>query len=304
MGQPRLAGAPTPCAADLIPSPAEVTPERLERPEVVCFPACPFPLPDAPDQEFLRQQRLSGRAHKNISYNPHTGRVTGFARTGTAQADRLRGILMHFSACASQWLADTLPGYARAWRLDRASLRPEEEATRRLRPTARNDLLHLDAFPSRPTNGWRILRLYVNVNPTEPRVWVTSESFGPLLQRYGREVGLPGRAGWQEWLGRGMLGLFRPGLARYSPYDRFMVRFHHFLKANDDFQEKAPRRFWTFPPGSAWLVFGDGLTHAVLRGRWALEHSWFIAPESLALPDQAPVALLERACGAPVRNAA
>lgn len=273
---------------------------RLERGAIEYFPVCPFPLPDGEDHAFLLEQHLASRAHKNISYDPNTGRAAGFARSSAAQSERLRILLASFAQHATSWLARTLPRYARTWRLDRVSFRPEEEATRRLRLKARNDLLHVDAFPSRPTNGHRILRLFVNINRSEPRVWATSDPFGKLLERFGTEVGLPTaqRAGWT----RHVLRLFRSGLSQRSPYDTFMLRFHDFLKANDEFQEHGPKRFWTFAPGSAWLVFTDVASHAALRGRFALEHSYFVAPETLALLDESPPALLERACGLTVLN--
>jgi hypothetical protein len=285
---------------------ASMIEERLESGAIEYFPVCPFPLPEGEDRLFLLELRLASRAHKNISYDPNTGRAAGFARTSAAQAERLRLLLASFAQQATDWLARTLPRYAPAWRQDRVSFRPEEEATRRLRLKARNDLLHVDAFPSRPTNGHRILRLFVNVNPSEPRIWATSEPFGKLLERFGTQVGLPigQSAGWTRQVGRRMLGLFRPGRPQRSPYDSFMLRFHDFLKANDEFQEHGPKRFWTFAPGSAWLVFTDVASHAALRGRFALEHSYFIAPETLALPDQSPPALLQRACGISVLNRA
>ncbi|HLJ97834.1 MAG TPA: Kdo hydroxylase family protein [Gemmataceae bacterium] len=275
---------------------------RLERGGVEYFPVCPFTLPEGEDHLFLLEQRLASRAHKNISYDPNTGRAAGFARISASQSERLRIVLATFAQQATSWLARTLPRYARTWRLDRVSFRPEEEATRRLRLKARNDLIHVDAFPSRPTNGHRILRLFVNINPSEPRIWATSEPFGKLLERFGRAAGFPTtpRAGWT----RHVLRLFRPGRMRRSPYDAFMLRFHDFLKANDEFQEHGPKRFWTFAPGSAWLAFTDVASHAVLRGRYALEHSYFVTPETLALPDESPPALLERACGMTVLNRA
>jgi 3-deoxy-D-manno-octulosonic acid hydroxylase-like protein len=280
--------------------------ERLERGEVIHYPVCPFPLPEGDDRRFLLEQRLGSRAHKNISYAPHTGKAGGFLSRSPAQAGRLRDLLAEFSRCVTAWLAEVLPGYSAAWQLDRVSFRPEEEATRRLRLTARNDLLHVDAFPSRPTNGYRILRVFANVNPTEPRVWVTSDPFAKLFARYGREVGLPGEAGpgWVNRLRSGVAGLFRPGRPRRSPYDEFMLRFHNFLKANEAFQEGCPKRFWHFPPGSAWLAMTDTASHAALRGRFALEHSYFITPQSLALPAESPPALLERTCGVGVLNRA
>src|SRR5262249_50891543 len=145
------------------------------------FDPCPFPLPDWPEREFLLAQQVAPRAHKNISFDPARGRLTGARLQSSRDADRLRGLLAAFSHEASRWLSGLLPRYAEGWGPDRASLRPEEEATRVLRVTARNDLLHVDNFPTRPTRGRRILRLFVNLPPTEPRVWVTSEPFPALL---------------------------------------------------------------------------------------------------------------------------
>jgi hypothetical protein len=283
--------------------------ERLERGEVVYYPICPFPLPQGDDHAFLLEQRLASRAHKNISYNPHNHQASGYLRhggPGRNQAERLRDLLASFSQTATSWVTHNFPSYARVWQLDRVSYRPEEEATRSLRLKARNDLLHVDAFPSRPTQGQRILRVFANINPCEPRVWVTSEPFTALLERYGTAAGLPGHQGLPLWeqVRQGALRLFRPNRPARSVYDSFMLRFHDYLKANEVFQERTPKRFWEFAPGSAWVVFTDACSHAVLRGRYALEHSYFVAPEALALPEESPAALLRKACGVPVLNEA
>jgi hypothetical protein len=286
-------------AANRTVAPQSSLEERLERGEIEYYPVCPFPLPQGEDMAFLLEQRLASRAHKNISYNPRTGAAGGFARSSPAQAERLRGLLETFATTATNWLAQTMPRYARHWRRDQVSYRPEEEATRRLRLKARNDLIHVDAFPSRPTNGHRILRFFVNINPTEPRIWATSDPFGRLLERFGNAAGLPSpqELRWDRQLRQKVLGIFSPAVAKRSLYDTFMLRFHDFLKAHEQFQEQGPKRFWSFAPGSAWIVFTDVASHSVLRGRFALEHSYFVAPESLALPDESPPALLERACG-------
>jgi hypothetical protein len=284
-GAPKAPSGPTPA-------------ERLERGEVLYYPACPFPLPEE-GRRFLLAQRMGGRAHKNIGYDPGTGKVSGFSRRSPEQGRRLGEILSAFSRAATAWLAAALPRYAEGWQLDRVSFRPEEEATRKLRLTARNDLLHVDAFPSRPSHGARILRLFVNLNPAEPRVWVTSDTFPALLRRYGERVGLPGgRRGLLGMLKAGVRGLF--GARRRSAYDAFMLRLHNAMKADAVFQRECAKREWHFPPGSMWLVITDTASHAVLRGRYALEHSYFLSPRTLALPEESPPALLQRACGAPV----
>jgi hypothetical protein len=285
-----------------VPSPEEL----LERGELLYYPTAPFPLPQGADRNFLLHQRLAPLGHKNISYDPATGRVNGFVRAHPSRGERLRGILADFSREVSAWLAGALPRYASGWAADRATFRPEEEATRRLRLTARNDLLHIDAFPNRPSHGRRLLRVYANVNPDEPRVWMTSEPFARLLARYGPAAGLPHRRGdgWLGHLREGVVRLLQPGRSRRPAYDAFMLRFHNFLKRHDGFQERAPRKLWTFPPGSAWVLMADGCTHAVLRGRYALEHSYFVSPECLALPDESPAALLTFACFASQQRAA
>ncbi len=280
--------------------PAGTPEERLERGGVLHYPQAPFALPAGDDLQFLLAQELGGRAHKNIGYDPATGKVSGYARRGGDQAERLRKIFAAFSREATAWMAKTFPGYAAGWQLDRCSYRPQEEATRRLRQTARNDLLHVDAFPSRPSHGHRILRVFANINPRDPRIWVTSDPFAKLLRRYGAAAGLPGgpASGWLHGLAEGVVGLFRPRRGRRSAYDHFMLRFHDYLKKNDDFQERGPKRLWTFLPGAVWVAITDTCSHAVLRGRYALEHSYFVSPSAQALPQESPPALLEAACAA------
>jgi hypothetical protein len=267
--------------------------QQLERGQIVHFSSAPFALPDGADRDFLLTVRLSPFGHKNISFDPATGRLSGFANLEDSAAARLRTLLAAFSRTVASWLATLLPTYPPAWSLDRVSLATEEEATRRLRHKARNDLLHVDSFPSRPTNGARLLRVFANIHPTEERVWVTSDPFARLLERYGVAAGLPDTD--TSLLGRlraGVTGLLRPGLPPRSVYDAFMLRFHDFLKGCDDLQERGPKKRWLFGPGSVWMAMTDACSYAVLRGRGALEHSFFVRSEGLALPDESPAALL------------
>ncbi|MFO0808002.1 MAG: Kdo hydroxylase family protein [Gemmataceae bacterium] len=281
--------------------PTEPLAHRLERGEVVVHPVCPFAVPTGDAHSFLLDQRLASRAHKNISYDPNSGRANGYQRRTPEQAERLTRLLADFARHATAWLSAQLPTYAVAWKLDRVSYRPVEESTRKARLKARNDLLHVDAFPSRPSQGYRILRLFVNVNPSQDRVWATTYPFAELLARYGTAAGLPDGS---IPIKSRLLSLFRPGKPRRSPYDEFMLRFHDWLKASPQVQIQDPRTIWRFAPGTAWMAMTDTCSHAVLSGRFALEHSYFIAPQSLALPKESPPALLEAMCGRPVLRAA
>src|ERR1043165_1918087 len=175
--------------------------ERLERGEIFPFHPCPFPLPTGDDLAFLLQQHLGGSSHKNISFDPASERVSGCTTESLEQVGRLKQLLSEFSTNVTGWLRTLIPAYATSWRLDRASLRPEEEAIRKLRLNARNDLLHFDAFPSRPTRGARILLCYVNINSTDERVWLSSDSFARVLEKYGAAAGLP-TANTNNWVRR------------------------------------------------------------------------------------------------------
>jgi hypothetical protein len=226
--------------------------------------------------------------------------VTGVARQAPETAATLRRVLRDYSQRAVAFAAGLFPNYARRWRIDYASFRPQEEAGRQLSLRARNDLVHVDSFPTRPSGGDRLLRVFTNVNPTVPRVWLTGGTFDELAARFAGPSGLLERAR------RGGLGRRARRVARRlglpvtvrPPYDDFMLSFHHFLKENRAYQQDEPKTRLEFPPGATWIVFTDMVSHAVLSGQYALEQTFIVARESLALPERAPIAVLERLAGA------
>lgn len=286
-----------------VPSPP-LAPDVLEREDIVHFPHCPFALPPAGQLEFLRRHEAVTFGHKDISFDPETGRVTGLKASHPAEARRLTDILNQFSTAATDWVRQAFPAYAAGLARDRVTLRTAEEATRTLRLTARNDLLHVDNFSTRPTTGRRILRLAVNVNATDPHVWATSERFAQLLARFAARHRVAVRT-VAEWAApaQPVVRLFTAGRAGRSAYDAWMLRLHHFLKQDERFQAQAVRRVWTFPPGSLWVLFADGVAHAQLRGRHVLEHSYFVPVEMMARPADSPLHLLAGAASAGVRRA-
>ena len=134
---------------------------RLEEGQIVFFSATPFDLADE-DRDFLIGVRQATAAyHKNISYRPAERRVRGLEH-GSADAARLGEILRTYSERVTDFAREFLAPYARGWQLDFASFRSIEERGRELALKSRNDLLHTDAFPTRPTNGNRILRIFTN----------------------------------------------------------------------------------------------------------------------------------------------
>ena len=145
--------------------------------------------------------------------------------------------------------------------MDYASFRSIEERGRDLPLTKRNDLLHVDAFPTRPVFGDMILRCFTNVNPVQPREWLTADPFRTLAQEQAANAGLSTYANSTgsalERLRRGVARTLRSAgipVVDRSPYDAFMLHFHDWLKANREYQESCPKYRFDLPPGSTWLV--------------------------------------------------
>jgi hypothetical protein len=271
----------------------------LESGAIVSFPGQPLALSPEHLAVLRRQNPGHSRFHKNIAYRPESGRMSGISEIPREDRVAVHRALAEFSGRALRFLADLFPAYARSWRIDYTSFRPYEEEGRPLSPRSRNDLMHVDAFPSRPTNGDRILRLFVNIHPSKDRVWISGGNFERLAERYALSSGIlrSVEAGSGEGALAGILRAAGLRKGRRSAYDEFMLRFHDFLKENEDFQTTAPREEFSFPPGSTWLVFTDGVSHAVLSGRHALEQTFLIARDSLASSESAPISILERLAG-------
>src|SRR5579863_8672663 len=175
-----------------------INPERgralcgeLEVGNILYFPRTPFAFPDDDLKFLLGLKQTDASFHKNIAYRPAEDRITGLDKSAAGpEVDRLRAIVAGYSQRSNQFLAELLPPYAGKWKLDFASYRPLEEQGRPARLRARNDLPHFDAFPTRPTNGDRILRLFTNISPSQSRVWVTSQTFEVLGPRFAVSVGV------------------------------------------------------------------------------------------------------------------
>jgi hypothetical protein len=221
-----------------------------------------------------------------------------------AAVARLQQIMRGYSTSVVQFLARFLAPYQQHWKLDYASFRPQEEQNRDLPLRRRNDLLHTDAFPTRPTYGARILRFFNNINPTRTRDWIVSDPFATTVRQFAPHQIAPhpgsalSRAGKSAARALG-LGAAIPSLKR-SPYDDFMMRFHNFLKENPRFQSECPKYPFQFPPGSSWMVYTDTVPHAVLAGQYALEQTFLVRPEAMVRPEISPLKLLEEIAQAPL----
>lgn len=267
--------------------------DQLERGKVIMFPEVPFQFADE-DRTFLLSQKQTGsRFHKNISYRPAKDILKGLSSASEDRA-RMQTVLRQFSAELTRFVTRFLAPYAGKLKLDFASFRPMEEQGRDLPLHKRNDLLHVDAFPTRPTHGGRILRVFVNINPSASRVWNVGEPFHEFVPRIMKEQKIepPQRGGFARALAHwgSLAGLPLPDRSRY---DEYMLYLHDWLKESSDFQHKSPKQELRFPPGCCWMVYTDGVPHAVMSGQYALEQTFIVPPDALVNPAAAPVKVLE-----------
>jgi len=270
----------------------------LERGNILYFPHTPFAL-SKDERDVLRSTGLSsGSHHKNIAYRPAEDRVTGFDPAAVSDPEKLRTVMRSYSERALAFLWKLLPRYMENAHVDFASFRPQEEEGRDLPTKKRNDLLHVDAFPTRPTRGDMILRFFTNIHQTKPRVWMTSDPMGALAPRYATDAGLREAAMHPKGtFANRVLGALGGVDAKRSAYDRFMLGFHDYLKFNGEYQQSCAKYRFEFPPDSTWMVFTDVVPHAVLSGQYALEQTVIVGRESLAGRENAPIEILQGLCG-------
>lgn len=265
--------------------------QAIEALESGCVLQAHLPFDLLPDETFLLSPKVMGSERKNISFDPASGEIGNTSLAGL-DADRLRSMLRRFGDASETLLRDLLPAYAPMLERARTSFRPAEIAGREYSPRHDDRLLHVDAFPSRPMRGRRILRLFCNVAPDgAPRAWRVGESFPEFARQFMPRTGasLAGSA----WL------LERIGITkgRRSEYDRIMLRLHDAGKLDTTYQGTAPRADLSFAAGTMWLCFTDQVLHAALAGHCALEQTFHLPITAMAHPEQSPLRVLERMAG-------
>jgi hypothetical protein len=263
--------------------------ELLESGAVLAFPHLEFRLEGA--ERALLDPRILAKS-KNVSFDPATEEVGGTSCTGE-EAYVLAACLRRFSQTARSLIAHAFPLYAGALQVKRTSLRPAEIAGRKSSWRKDDTLLHVDAFPSQPTRGMRILRVFSNVNPVgKPRVWRLGESFENVARRFLPRVRppLPGSAR--------LLYLLHATKSLRSEYDHYMLGLHDAMKADQAYQssmEAIPSV--SFAPGTTWVAYVDSVSHAALSGQHQLEQSFLIPVGAMQTPERSPLRILERLCG-------
>jgi hypothetical protein len=258
----------------------------LEGGGVLILPHVSFRL-DPDEVRFLSPQWADGRA-KNISFD-------GVALKGAAGSPEdlaaLSRMIARFAVNAADLVSALFPRYAPYVKRARTSFRPQPAVGRAVSWRKDDSRLHVDAFPSRPNHGERILRVFSNVSPDEDRVWRVGESFEAVASTFLPRIRrpLPGAPT--------MLALLHVTKGARSEYDHLMLGIHDRAKADLDYQEHCGQQLVRFPPGTTWLCFSDQVMHAAVSGQNMLEQTIHVPVSALYDPQNSPLAILERLCG-------
>ena len=263
--------------------------DALEAGRVLVMPNLPFAVA-AEERCFLDPATLAGE-RKNISLDPRTRRL-GNAALAPDEAAILGAMLRRFAAATAALLGDLLPGYATSLELARTSFRPAEIAGRAYSRRHDDRLLHVDAFPTWPLAGRRILRVFCNVAPDgAARHWRLGEPFPDFARLFLPQVKpqLPGSA----WL------LDRIGLTKAwrTSYDHTMLGLHDAGKLDADYQANCPKVAVSFDPGTTWSCFTDQVLHAAVAGHCALEQTFHLPVAAMSHPERSPLRVLQAVTG-------
>jgi 3-deoxy-D-manno-oct-2-ulosonic acid (Kdo) hydroxylase len=263
--------------------------EALEDGRVLYFPRLAFALctEEAP---FLAPEAADASA-KNVSFDARADALKH--ATGSAQdLAAMTAMMRRYSGHALALVRMLLPRYAEALEIGRTSFRPAEIAGRALSPRKDDTRLHIDAFPSTPTGGKRILRVFTNVNPRgEGRHWRLGAPFEDVARAFAGKVSrrIPGSAR--------VLNLIGATKAYRTPYDHMMLNIHDQMKLDDTYQRDAVQNEFSFPAGSTWIAYTDKVSHAATGGQHLFEQTFYLPVHAMADPSKSPLRILERLAG-------
>src|SRR5437588_607135 len=217
----------------------EALAHALEGGAVLVLPQLAFAFEQG-EERFLDAKWSDGRA-KNISLDG--GKIKGASGAPEDLAD-LGRMIARFANCASELIAALLPRYAPHLKRARTSFRPQPAIGRDVSWRQDDTRLHVDAFPSRPNRGERILRVFCNVNPRgEDRIWRVGERFEAMAEHF-----LP-RVRSMRRFEAASLAALRVTKGRRSEYDHLMLGLHDSAKADTDCQPNCPQPALRFAPG-------------------------------------------------------
>jgi hypothetical protein len=256
----------------------------LEQGRVVFCPQLPFELKPE-EKSFLTPDVTDGKA-KNVSY--FKDKLSGTNLQGD-ERKRLTAMMQRYADYAASLVKHLFPAYERHLIQARTSFRPIEVVGRESSYRKDDKRLHVDAFPSTPVDGKRILRVFSNVNPDgRARVWRLGEPFDSVAKHF-----LPKAKKYCRHLAA-LLCWVKATKTKRSAYDHYMNQIHNLMKADQHYQETVDQETVHLPSDTTWMVFTDQASHAAMSGQYLLEQSFYLPVEAMQQPELSPFNVLKK----------
>lgn len=265
---------------------AQTAIHALEHGQIVFLPQLNFTI--AADEKDLLSPHITHRKHKNISFDPYANRTQGDI-CAPLQHAKLNALMRRYYQHALALISSLFPGYQKYLISGRTSLRTVEIAGRKSSYKKDDSRLHVDSFAATPVNGFRILRIFSNVNPDGiARVWQTGEPFATVAKRFIPDI--PSMSAVE----RRLIHLCKITKTMRSPYDHFMLNIHNKMKKDRDYQHSVIKTTIELPPRSSWIVYTDQVSHAAISGQHVLEQTFYLPRAAMHYPETAPLSVLEQ----------
>ena len=233
------------------------------------------------ETRFLSPDWSDGKS-KNIYLAGSERKIKG-AKGSIQELLAMSALIQRYSNYANLLISHLLPSYMPHAKPANTSLRCVEAAGRKTSWRKDDRRLHADAFPSKPTHGERLLRVFTNVNPHNvARVWNVGEPFADMAARFLPKV--PQYSQFQAKL-MNKLGITK---SLRGEYDHIMLHLHDLAKADANYQANAPQMRFEFPANSTWIVYSDLVLHAVLSGQHMMEQTFHLPQQHLTYPYACP----------------
>ena len=263
----------------------------VEAGRVLYFPHLAFEV--LPTERALLREGMLSPQSRNVSLGAD-GVLKGAGGSAAEQA-QLAAMVARFRQQALQLIDGLLPEYRGRLRFAPTSVRPRQVETRRQSVRADDQRMHVDAFPSRPNYGERILRVFANINPAGvPRVWRVGDDFETVARQF-----LPRAKPYRLWQAKALNALHVTKSLR-SEYDHLMLQLHDAMKRDEAYQKSGTQVSMPFAAGSVWVCYSDQATHAVMSGQFMMEQTLYLPPGREANPQASPLAILTRLVGRPL----
>ena len=259
---------------------------QLENGHILYFPQLAFALSD--DEKAFLTPDVADPQSKNIGYHPEHNKIWGVKNLSDAERNQLKSMLRRYAASCQTFIANLLPHYHSDLMLGRTSFRPLQVSNRKSSYRKDDKRLHVDAFPSAPNQGKRILRIFCNINPEADRVWRIGESFEKVAQRFAPAIPkpFPGSAS--------VLRLLKITKSKRTLYDHYMLQMHDRMKEDEQYQQSVQQQEVRFPPASTWIVQTDHVSHAAMQGQYLLEQTFYLPVKAMQNPNLSPLRVLEK----------